>query len=108
MASVLGTVARGLRFISWLMVPGSIIVGGIGAANAQSQALQQACTPDAMRLCQEFIPDRAKITRCMMSKRSQISAPCLAAMRAEGHRRHEASRYHRRRVHYVRRSHHHD
>jgi hypothetical protein len=76
-----------LRFICWLVMPASIIVGGIGAANAQSEALKQACTPDAMRLCQEFIPDRAKITRCMMSKHSQISAPCLAAMRAEGHGR---------------------
>jgi hypothetical protein len=75
-----------LRFICWLVIPASIIVG-IGAANAQSEALKQACTPDAMRLCQEFIPDRAKITRCMMSKHSQISAPCLAAMRAEGHGR---------------------
>jgi hypothetical protein len=90
-----------MRFICWLIVPGSIMIGGIGAANAQSEALKQACTPDAMRLCQEFIPDRAKITRCMMSKRSQISAPCLTAMRAEGRQRHEGERYHHRRVHSV-------
>jgi hypothetical protein len=104
----MGTFLRPLRFISWLIIPGSIVVGGITTANAQSEALQQACTPDAMRLCQQFIPDRAKITRCMMSKRSQISAPCIAAMRAEGHRRHEETRYHHRRGHYVRRSHHRD
>jgi len=95
-----------LRFICWLIIPGSIIIGGIGAADAQSEALQQACTPDAMRLCQEFIPDRAKITRCMMSKRSQISAPCRSAMRAEGQRRHAEARHGRRRVHYARRRHH--
>jgi hypothetical protein len=104
----MGTVLRTLRFISRLIIPGSILIGGVVAANAQSEALQQACTPDAMRLCQQFIPDRAKITRCMMSKRSQISAPCLAAMRAEGHRRHEETRHHRRHEHYVRRTHHHD
>jgi hypothetical protein len=104
----MGTVLRTLRFISRLIIPGSILIGGVVAANAQSEALQQACTPDAMRLCQQFIPDRAKITRCMMSKRSQISAPCLAAMRAEGHRRHEEARHHRRHEHYVRRTHHHD
>jgi len=92
---------RALRFICWLMLPGSILVGGVGAASAQSQALQQACTPDAMRLCQQFIPDRAKITRCMMSKRSQISAPCLAAMRAEGHARRRVA-FHHRRVRHVR------
>ena len=103
---LLGALVRTLRFICWLVIPGSIVVGAVSAANAQSQALQQACTPDAMRLCQQFIPDRAKITHCMMHKRSQISAPCLAAMRAEGKRRHNAARYHRRRVHYVHHFHH--
>ena len=97
---------RTLRFISWLIVPGSILVGGITAANAQSQELQQACTPDAMRLCQQFIPDRAKITHCMMSKRSQISATCRAAMRAEGGRHGKAGRYHHHRGHHVRHRHH--
>lgn len=108
MGIFLRTFSRTLRFICWLIIPGSIFVGGITAASAQSEALQQACTPDAMRLCQQFIPDRAKITRCMMSKRSQISAPCLTAMRTEGQRRRRELRYHRRRVHYVRRTHHHD
>ncbi len=98
----MGTFLRTLGFISRLIIPGSILIGGITAANAQSEALQQACTPDAMRLCQQFIPDRAKITRCMMSKRSQISAPCRSAMRAEGQRRHKEARYHHRRGHYVR------
>jgi len=96
------TLRRSWRFISWLMLPASIILGGIGAANAQSEEVKQACTPDAMRLCQEFIPDRAKITRCMMSKRSQISAPCLAAMRSEGQRHRKRVAFHRRHVHHVR------
>ncbi len=97
----MGTFLRALHFICWLIIPGSILVGGITAASAQSEALQQACTPDAMRLCQQFIPDRAKITHCMMIKRSQISAPCRNAMRAEGQRRRREARYHHRRVHYV-------
>lgn len=105
---------RTLRFICWLIVPGSIIIGGIGAANAQSEEVQQACTPDAMRLCHEFIPDRAKITHCMIAKRSQISAPCRTAMRAEGQRLRKEARYHHhsghhvRYVHHVRHRHHHD
>jgi hypothetical protein len=95
------TFLRKLRFICRLAVPAAILVGGINAANAQSEEVRQACTPDAMRLCQQFIPDRAKITRCMMSKRSQISAPCLAAMRSQGgrHRKRVASR--RGHVHHV-------
>jgi hypothetical protein len=97
---------RTLRFIGRLVIPGSIIIGGIVAANAQSEEVKQACTPDAMRLCQEFIPDRAKITHCMMSKRSQISAPCRAAMRAEGQRHRKRVAFHRRHVHHVRHKHH--
>jgi hypothetical protein len=40
---------------------------------------QQACTPDVMRLCNEFIPDVAKITACMARKRASVSAACRAA-----------------------------
>jgi len=96
------TFLRTVRFICWLIVPGAVIVGGSVAANAQSEEVKQACTPDAMRLCQQFIPDRAKITRCMMSKRSQISAPCRAAMRAEGQRHRKRVAFHRRHAHHVR------
>lgn len=85
---------------------GALLIGGLQAAFAQTVDVRQACTPDAMRLCGEFIPDRAKITRCMMSKRSQISAPCRTAMRTEGQRRHKEARYHHRRVHYVHHVHH--
>jgi hypothetical protein len=105
MRTVSGRLLPTLRLICWLVVPGSILVGGMGVASAQSQALQQACTPDAMRLCQQFIPDRAKITRCMMSKRSQISAPCIAAMRAEGHHRGRRVAFHHRHVRHERVSH---
>lgn len=94
-----------LRFIGWMIVSGSIAIGSPSAANAQSEELKQACTPDAMRLCGEFIPDRAKITRCMMSKRSQISSPCRAAMRAEGKHRHKRVVTHRRRGHHARHRH---
>jgi hypothetical protein len=71
-----------LRFVRWLVLPVGVLVGGINAASAQvSQEIEQACTPDAMRLCSEFIPDRAKITGCMMRKRHELSETCLAAMR---------------------------
>jgi hypothetical protein len=45
-----------------------------------------------MRLCNEFIPDVAKISACMAHKRSQISAACRAAFpTAHGHK---ASHHH--------------
>jgi hypothetical protein len=37
---------------------------------------EQACTPDAMRLCGEFVPDVDRITACMIAKKSQLSAEC--------------------------------
>jgi hypothetical protein len=33
-----------------------------------------------MRLCNEFVPDVAKITACMSRKRAQVSATCAAAI----------------------------
>ena len=65
----------------------AIAAAGIGGAAAQqgTPEARQACTPDAMRLCSDFIPDVAKVTHCMLSKRGQLSAACRAAM-AGGHR----------------------
>ncbi len=79
---------RIVRFTSALaLLAGASLYGAV--ANAEvSQDVRQACTPDAMRLCSEFIPDVAKITACMKAKHSQLSAACLTAMR--GGDRHEA------------------
>ena len=54
--------------------------GAQGAAGTTPANVEQACTPDAMRLCSEFIPDRAKITVCMKAKHAQISKECRVAM----------------------------
>jgi hypothetical protein len=37
---------------------------------------QQACQPDAFRLCSSEIPDVDRITACMIAKRSQLSPDC--------------------------------
>ena len=37
-----------------------------------------------MRLCSEFIPDRAKVTACMKAKHAQISKECRVAMAGGG------------------------
>jgi hypothetical protein len=39
---------------------------------------QQACQPDAMRLCSEFVPDVEQITACMTKKKAQLSPQCKA------------------------------
>jgi len=90
----------------------AIVALGVGSAAAQqgTPEARQACTPDAMRLCSDYIPDVAKVTRCMMAKRGQLSAECRMAMaggsrqgyRAGAYRgaRPAARRYHTRRCGY--------
>lgn len=82
---------RIVRFICLLALLAGVSLYRAGGANAEvPQDVQQACTPDAMRLCSEFIPNVAKITACMKAKRSQLSSTCLTAMRGGG--RHEMRR----------------
>lgn len=55
------------------------------AAATQPAAAQPAdaaslCTPDVMRLCNEFIPDRDRIVVCLKAKRSQLSPGCRGVM----------------------------
>ncbi|MDH2351363.1 hypothetical protein QCM77_30690 [Bradyrhizobium sp. SSUT18] len=47
-----------------------------GAGLAYTPEEQQACTPDAMRLCGEFVPNVDAITACMIQKKSQLSPQC--------------------------------
>ena len=46
------------------------------AGHAYTAEEQQACQPDAMRLCGNFIPDVDRITACMVEKKSQLSPEC--------------------------------
>lgn len=53
------------------------------AGHAYSPEQQQACTPDAMRLCSAYIPDVDRITVCMIQNKSQLSPECRAHFRPE-------------------------
>ena len=57
---------------------------GANAQGGASDAVRQACTPDAMRLCSDVIPDVPKVTACMKRKSAQLSQECRTAMRSEG------------------------
>jgi hypothetical protein len=74
---------RSIFFICCLALPaGALLIGGSQSAVAQTVDVRQACTPDALRLCSEFVPDEAKITACMHRKYAQIGAECRSAMAA--------------------------
>jgi hypothetical protein len=60
-----------------------LVLRPAGLAAQVAEETRQACTPDAMRLCSDFIPDVDKITACMSGKYAQLSSACRAAMSRE-------------------------
>lgn len=52
-----------------------------GTGFAYTPEEQQACSPDAMRLCGEFVPNVDAITACMVRKKAQLSPPCAVFFR---------------------------
>ena len=73
---------RTILHVCRLALPvGALFLYSVSGANAQtSPDVQQACTPDAMRLCADTIPDVPKTTACMKAKRAQLSQECRVAM----------------------------
>ena len=69
-------------------------------AGAQgTDAERQACTPDAMRLCGNVVPDVARTTACMKANFAQLSPECRLAIREgsgvrHGTYRHRTYRHH--------------
>ena len=62
---------------------GLAFAAGLAPAAAQGTPEQrQACQPDAMRLCSEFVPDVDRITACMVKNRIRLSPPCRAVFTA--------------------------
>jgi hypothetical protein len=58
------------------------VSAGSPSALAYTPEQQQACTPDAMRLCGNFVPDVDRITACMIANKSQLSPECRRFFRA--------------------------
>ena len=59
------------------------LAGGPAAAQGTPEQ-RQACEPDAMRLCSEFILDVDRITACMVKKRVSLSPACRAVFSRGG------------------------
>ena len=75
---------RSGKFQFGLMFATALAVSTLpAAAQGYSQEQQQACTPDAMRLCGAYIPDVDRITVCMIQNKSQLSPACRAHFRPE-------------------------
>jgi hypothetical protein len=55
-----------------------LFITSAGAALAYTQEEVNACTPDAMRLCQAAIPDAHRVGDCLYRARRQLSPACAA------------------------------
>ena len=53
------------------------------SSQAYTPEQEQACTPDAFRLCGSEIPDVGRVTACMVAKKSQLSPACRAHFRPD-------------------------
>jgi hypothetical protein len=53
------------------------------ASRAYTDEQQQACSPDAFRLCSAEIPDVERVTACMIRNKSQLTPGCRAFFKPE-------------------------
>jgi hypothetical protein len=59
-----------IAFIATIMAPLPAI--------AYTQEDADACTPDAMRLCQNAIPDVSRVAQCLVQNKQQLSPACTS------------------------------
>jgi Cysteine rich repeat len=85
-----------IKFAVTAAVAGLLLSIAAGSsANAQYRGtpeMQQACTPDVMRLCNDDVPDVDKIVACMKRNRANLSPACGAVFGA-GLSRREGKRH---------------
>ncbi|MGA2816439.1 MAG: hypothetical protein ABSE67_09110 [Xanthobacteraceae bacterium] len=63
------TIALALTLLGLVLAPAA------GKADDDQQG-RKACMYDALTVCAQFIPDRARIADCLISNRHRISEPC--------------------------------
>ena len=57
----------------------ALVTVPVAAFGQGTEEQQQACTPDAVKLCSDTIPDIPKTTACMKAHFSQLAPRCQAA-----------------------------
>lgn len=55
---------------------GLIALASPTPASAQQTDAEIACQPDVFRLCEQFVPDRGKITACLRKNRLRLNPEC--------------------------------
>ena len=81
-------IGKGMIVMNRFALAALIIMTLLNPANALKFAPQGGipeCGPDAVRFCNAVIYDPGKRLACMRAHKSQLSAECLAAIRARQH-----------------------
>ena len=65
---------RKLSAVAFVII--TIMITAPLPAIAYTQADADACTPDAMRLCQQAIPDERRVALCLVQNKRQLSPAC--------------------------------
>jgi hypothetical protein len=73
----LGTLALGVALAA--LIAAALPTAG----QAYTPEEQQACQPDAFRLCGSEIPNVERVTACMVAKRAQLSPECKQYFRPD-------------------------
>jgi len=67
---------RNARWITGAAALLGVALMSLPALAQGTQEQRDACQDDAMRLCQQFVPDVDRITACMARHRAQLSPRC--------------------------------
>jgi hypothetical protein len=80
--------ALNLRPVTALALLGLVLTCASLPARAQQWTPQQraACEPDAMRLCNQYVPDVQRVSACMSHYRRYLSPACRAVFQRRGRR----------------------
>lgn len=57
--------------------------GGAALASKGTPEQREACTPDALRLCGQFIPDQDRIEACLRDAGPRLSPACYIVFHPE-------------------------
>lgn len=76
-------ISRARFGLALLLATGLLTTLASRESRAYTPEQQQACTPDAFRLCSSEIPDVDRVTACMVRNKSQLSPQCRAFFRPD-------------------------
>ena len=81
--------ALNLRLAAGLALLGLVLACASSPARAQQWTPQQraACEPDAMRLCNQYVPDVQRVSACMSHYRRYLSPACRAVFQGGAKKR---------------------